>query len=80
MNLLKTFGSAEVIASTDIRTIRKCFEIRGKGNRIPLTPEELKECAKNSVGISSEVETIQIKHLVSQIMLIKEQIAEIDKK
>ena len=61
MNLLKTFGSAEVIASTDIRTIRKCFEIRGKGNRISLTPEELKECAKNSVGISSEVETIQIK-------------------
>ena len=80
MNLLKTFGSAEVIASTDIRTIRKCFEIRGNGNRISLTPEELKECAKNSVGISSEVETIQIKHLVSQIMLIKEQIAEIDKK
>ncbi|WP_270780893.1 transposase, partial [Holdemanella biformis] len=39
-----------------------------------------KECAKNSIGIYSEVETIQIKHLVSQIMLIKEQIAEIDKK
>ena len=35
---------------------------------------------KNSIGISSEVETIQIKHLVSQITLIKEQIAEIDKK
>ncbi len=80
MNLLKTFGSAEAIASTDIRTIRKCFEIKGKGNRISLTPEKLKECAKNSIGISSEVETIQIKHLVSQIMLIKEQIAEIDKK
>lgn len=80
MNLLKTFGSAEAIASTDIRTIRKCFEIKGKGNRISLTPEKLKECAKNSIGISSEVETIQIKHLVSQITLIKEQIAEIDKK
>ena len=80
MNLLKTFGSAEAIASTDIRTIRKCFEIKGRGNRISLTPEKLKECAKNSIGISSEVETIQIKHLVSQITLIKEQIAEIDKK
>ena len=80
MNLLKTFGSAEAIASTDIRTIRKFFEIKGKGNRISLTPEKLKECAKNSIGISSEVETIQIKHLVSQITLIKEQIAEIDKK
>ena len=80
MNLLKTFGSAEIIASTDIRTIRKCFEIKGRGGRISLTPEKLKECAKNSIGISSEVETIQIKHLVSQISLIKEQIAEIDKK
>ena len=80
MNLLKSFGSAEAIASTDIRTLRKCFEIKGKGNRISLTPEQLKECAKNSIGISSEVETLQIKHLVSQIMLINEQIAEIDKK
>lgn len=80
MNLLKTFGSAEAIASTDIRTIRKCFEVKGRGGRISLTPEKLKECAKNSIGISSEVETIQIKHLVSQITLIKEQIAEIDKK
>ena len=80
MNLLKTFGSAEAIASTDIRTIRKCFEIKGRGGRISLTPEKLKECAKNSIGISSEVEIIQIKHLVSQITLIKEQIAETDKK
>ena len=40
----------------------------------------LKECAKNSIGMSSSAEVIQIKHLVSQIELIKEQIAEIDKK
>ena len=40
MNLLKTFGNAEIIASTDIRTIRKCFEIKGRGNRISLTPEK----------------------------------------
>ena len=80
MNLLKTFGSAEAVASTDIRTIRKCFEIKGKGNRISLTPDQLKECAKNSIGISSVAEVIQIKHLVAQIELIKEQITEIDKK
>ncbi len=29
INILKTFGSAENIANTDIRTIRKCFEIDG---------------------------------------------------
>ena len=56
-------AAAEAIATTDIRTIRKCFEIKGRGKRISLTAEKLKECAKNSIGISSEVETIQIKHL-----------------
>ena len=80
MNILKTFGSADNIANTDIRTIRKCFEIKGRGCRISLTPEELKECAKASIGIPSSAEVIQIKHLINQIELINEQIAEIDKK
>ena len=48
--------------------------------RISLTPEKLKECAKSSIGISSIAEEIQIKHLVVQIELLNEQIAEIDKK
>lgn len=39
MNILRTFGSAEAIAHTDIRTIRKYFEIKGRGKRIPLIPE-----------------------------------------
>ncbi|MFR4948602.1 IS110 family transposase [Thomasclavelia spiroformis] len=80
MNVLKTFGSAENIASADIRTIRKCFDIKGRGGRISLTAEKLKECAKSSIGISSSAEVIQIKHLISQIELIHDQIAEIDKK
>lgn len=80
MNVLKTFGSADNIAHTDIRSIRKCFEIKGRGNRISLTPEQLKECAKNSIGIPSSAEVIQIRHLINQIELINEQITEIDKK
>lgn len=80
MNILKTFGSANNIANTDIRTLRKCFELKGRGKRIPLTPEQLKECAKASIGIPSSAEIIQIKHLINQIELINEQIAEIDKK
>lgn len=80
MNLLRTFGSAQNIANTDIRTIRKCFEIKRRGRRISLTPEKLKECAKISIGIPSSAEVIQIKHLVTQIELINEQITEIDKK
>ncbi len=81
MNLLRTFGGcAETIANTDIRTIRKCFEIKARGKRISLTPEQLKECAKSSIGISSMAEVIQIKHLINQIELINKQITEIDKK
>lgn len=80
MNILKYFGSAEAIAHTDIRTIRKCFDINGRGKHISLTPEQLKECAQSSIGISSAAEVIQIKHLVNQIELINEQISEIDKK
>jgi len=80
MNILKTFGSADNIANTDIRTLRKCFESKGRGRRISLTPEQLKECAKISIGIPSAAEVIQIRHLISQIELVNEQIAEIDKK
>lgn len=80
MNILKMFGSAENIANTDIRTIRKCFEIEGRGNRISLTPERLKECAISSIGISSSAEVIQIKHLTAQVELIEEQLTETDKK
>lgn len=80
MNILKTFGSASSIASADIRNIRKCFEIEGKGNRISLTAEDLKTAAKESVGFSFPSDELQIRHLVEQIELIESQIKEIDKK
>ena len=80
MNVLKTFASAEKIAGSDIRTIRKCFEYNGRGNRISLSAEQLKAAAKASVGIPSVAEEIQIRHLVCQIEMIEEQLSEIDKK
>ena len=80
MNVLKEFGGANSIATADIRTIRKCFDINGKGLRISLTAEELKAAAKESIGIKSFAEEMQIKHLVSQIELLNQQIKEIDKK
>ena len=80
MNILKTFGSADKIAHADIRSIRKCFEIQGRGNRISLSAEQLKDAAKTSIGISSIAEEIQMKHLIDQIELIHAQIDEIDKK
>ena len=80
MSVLKTFSSADAIANSDIRNIRKCFEYKGKGNRISLTAEKLKMTAKASIGIPSAAEEIQIRHLVSQIELLEEQLSEIDKR
>lgn len=80
MNLLKTFGSADKIAHADIRSIRKCFDIHGKGNRISLNAEQLKEAARTSIGIASMADEIQIRHLIGQIELIHAQLDEIDAK
>lgn len=80
MNILRTFTSAASIASADIRIIRKCFEVKGKGGRISLTAEQLKTAAKDSIGFSFPSDELQIKHLVEQIELIEKQIEEIDKK
>ena len=80
MSVLKTFASAEKIANSDIRTIRKCFEYDGRGKRISLSAEQLKAVAKTSIGIPYVAEEIQIRHLVCQIEMIEEQLSEIDKK
>lgn len=80
MNILKTFASAEKIANSDIRTVRKCFEYDGRGKRISLSAEQLKAAAQTSVGVPSVAEEIQVRHLVCQIEMIEEQLSEIDKK
>ena len=80
MNILKTFSSANAIANADIRNIRKCFNVKGRGGRISLSAEQLKTAAKSSVGIPSIAEEIQIRHLVCQIELLEEQLSEIDKR
>ena len=79
-NILKTFTSAANIASVDIRSLRKCFEFKGRGRRISLTADKLKQVAKESIGINSISEVIQIRHLIDQIELINNQLEEIDKK
>ena len=80
MNVLKEYGSAEAIAEADIRNLRKCFEYKGRGKRISLSAEKLKEAARESIGIPSASEVIQIRHLIEQIELINEQLKEVDKK
>lgn len=80
MKILKEFCGACSITKADIRTVRKCFDITGRGQRISLTAEKLKATAKESIGIDSFAEEMQIKHLVRQIELLNDQIKEIDKK
>lgn len=80
MSVLKTFSSANAIANADIRSVRKCFEVKGQGGRISLSAEQLKTTAKFSVGIPSAAEEIQIRHLVCQIELLEKQLSEIDKR
>ena len=80
MSVLKTFSSAQTIANADIRSLRKCFEYKGRGCRISLTAEQLKTTAKASIGIPSVAEEIQIRHIVCQIELLEEQLSEIDKR
>ena len=80
MNVLKTFSSANAVANADIRIIRKCFEFKGRGNRISLSAEQLKSVARSSIGITSAAEEIRIRHLVCQIELLEKQLSEIDKK
>ena len=70
-NILKTFTSAANIAKADIRSLRKCFEFKGRGKRISLTADKLKQVAKDSIGIDSISEVIQIRHLIDQIELIQ---------
>lgn len=80
MSILKNFSSANAIANADIRSIRKCFEFKGRGGRISLSAEQLKMTAKSSIGIPSASEEIQIRHLICQIELLEEQLSEIDKR
>lgn len=80
MRVLKQFGSAHVIANTDIRTLRKAFAVASQGRRISLTPEHLKLVANNSVGENSITSELQIKHLIVLIETLEEQIEEVDKK
>ena len=61
ISVLKTYGSAANIAKADIRSLRKCFEYRGKGKRICLSAEKLKEAARDSIGINSSCEVIDKK-------------------
>lgn len=45
-----------------------------------MSPEQLKEAAKNSIGFPSTAETVEMKHLIEIIEMLDRQIEDVDKK
>lgn len=80
MAILLEFQSANTIANTDIRSLRKVLKPKGKGRTISFTAEELKSLAKSSVGQPNVILEMEIKHLVELIQMINKDIDEVDKK
>lgn len=80
MNVLKHSGSAQDIASTDIRTIRNLIKNEGRGRPVTVSAEHLKESAKNSIGQHNEATVLEIKHLVALIELLEDHVKGYKKK
>ncbi len=80
LEILENMPSAHFIANTDIRTIRKIMDIKGKGIRCSFTPQQLKDKAKKSIGEHNPILEMEVRHLVSIIKLLNSQITEIDSK
>ena len=80
MAILLEFQSANTIAKTDVRSLRKVLKPKGKGRTVPFTADQLKSLAKSSVGQPDAILEMEIKHLVELIQMINKDIDEVDKK
>lgn len=80
MAILLEFQSANIIAKTDVRSLRKVLKPKGKGRTVPFTADQLKSLARSSVGQPDAILEMEIKHLVEMIQMIHKDIDEVDKK
>lgn len=78
MNILKQYGSASIISNTDIRSLRKVLQHHGRGLKVSLTAEQLKQAAIDSIGEDNSTAEIEIKHLIAMVDLLENQIHEVD--
>lgn len=79
LKVLHDFQSAENIASTDIRTLRKAL-IVDRGRCVSITAEELKSAAKQSIGHSNFAMEIEIRQTVEMIEKINSNLEAVEKK
>ena len=78
MAILKTFPSANIIANTDIRNLRKALDIKGRGRKSSLSAEDLKLSASESIGDKDNIAVeMEVKLLISLIEEREKQISEL---
>lgn len=74
MQFLAAYSSASLIASEDIRNLRKALKTEGRGRQCKVTAEEIKELAKHSVGDDNVAVELEVKSVIVIINARAEQI------
>ena len=77
--LLEKYSSPKEISNTRIDTLTKLLTSSSKGHYSYDEAVSLKSIAKDSIGIENQAISIQVKCLIHQLALLKEQINSIDK-
>lgn len=78
-NLLQRYSSPKEISNARITTLTKLLTTSSKGHYSYDQAVILKKIAKDSIGVDNPAISIQIKCLINQLALLKEQISSIDK-
>lgn len=78
-SLLEKYSSAKIISSTRIDALTNLLSKSSRGHYSYNEAVRLKQLATNSIGIENQAIEIQIKCIIAQLRLLKEQINDIDK-
>lgn len=77
--LLQKYSSPKEISRARIDTLSKLLTTNSRGRYSYDEAVNLKDIAKNSIGVNNPAISIQVKCLINQLALLKEQISSIDK-
>lgn len=77
--LLEKYSSPKEISNARIDTLTKLLATTSRGHYSYDDAVNLKSISKNSIGIENPAISIQVKCLINQLTLLKEQISSIDK-
>lgn len=81
MDIILAYPSAAIIASTDIRSLRKILDGNGRGRKPKLTADDLKKAAKNSIGDGqNSASELEVQAMVTIITSMDSQIKTLENK